>query len=60
MKELRAELDGIIPTRGSLTDREVQIDIPGAGSKRLLVNARQVISGSRNYPLILLSLRSPA
>jgi two-component system CheB/CheR fusion protein len=57
MPELRTALEGILPTGGSLTDHEVRVELPDEGSMRLLASARAIASGSRSYPLILLSLR---
>jgi two-component system, chemotaxis family, CheB/CheR fusion protein len=57
MKDLRKALEGVLPTNASLTEYETRIDLPAAGSARLLVNARRISSAKRSYPLILLSLR---
>jgi two-component system CheB/CheR fusion protein len=54
---LRTQLEGILPTRSSLTNHEVQIDLPGSGPTQLVINVHQVTSDARSYPLILLSLR---
>jgi two-component system CheB/CheR fusion protein len=57
--ELRRVLEGILPTKGSLTNYEVNIDLPGRGLTAFTINVRQIASSVRTYPLILLSLRTP-
>jgi two-component system CheB/CheR fusion protein len=54
---LRAQLEGILPTHSRLTNHEVQIDLPGSGPTRLVINVHEIASGTRTYPLILLTLR---
>jgi two-component system, chemotaxis family, CheB/CheR fusion protein len=54
---LRRALEGIIPTKQSLLNYEVGIDLPGTGPTALVINMRQIASSVRTYPLILLSVR---
>lgn len=54
--EFKAALSGILPSRESLTDDEIGVDLPTAGRLRLSVNARQIV-GAQNYPCILLSVQ---
>jgi two-component system, chemotaxis family, CheB/CheR fusion protein len=56
---LRRALEGIIPTKQSLLNYEVGIDLPGTGPTALVINMRQIASSVRTYPLILLSVRRP-
>lgn len=58
MKELRTALEGILPNRASLTDYKVSMDLPALGASQFLIDARPIVSGTRSYPMILLSLRS--
>ena len=58
MKELRTALEGILPTANGLTDYEVRMELPEIGARRFLIDARQIVSGTRSYPMILLSIRS--
>jgi two-component system CheB/CheR fusion protein len=53
----RSALERVLPGGENLTDQRVEIDLPGAGPTRLTINARQIASGSRSYPMILLSLQ---
>jgi two-component system CheB/CheR fusion protein len=55
--DFRSALERVLPGGENLTDHRVEIDLPGAGPTRLTINARQIASGSRAYPMILLSLQ---
>ena len=57
IREVRKQLDGVIPTGAGLTDYKVRVDLPGVGPTTLLVSGRRIVTGTRSYPLILLSLR---
>src|SRR5439155_13827117 len=57
VEKLRMTLQGILPTSSGLTEDVITFDLPEAGPTRLSVSARQIGSGLRAYPLILLSLR---
>jgi two-component system CheB/CheR fusion protein len=57
-KNLRTALTGILPKNAHLTNHEVRMEFPGAGTCRFLIDARPITSGTRTYPMILLSLRS--
>ncbi len=54
---LRQALEGILPTHMSLTEHKVRIDLPSVGASTLVINVRQIASGVRTYPLVLLSVR---
>jgi two-component system CheB/CheR fusion protein len=54
---LRQALEAAIPTKTSLTNYEVGIDLPETGPTAVVINVRQIANASRTYPLILLSLR---
>ena len=56
-EEFRSLVEGIIPMGGNLTNAVASIDLPDMGPARLMVNARQIMNGTRSYPLILMSLR---
>jgi two-component system CheB/CheR fusion protein len=55
--DFRNTLERVLPGGENLTDHPVEIDLPDAGPTRLTINARQIASGSRSYPMILLSLQ---
>jgi two-component system CheB/CheR fusion protein len=55
--DFRKHLEGVLPSSGGLTDFRIKLEVPDAGSSLLVVNARQIASGARAYPLILLSIR---
>jgi two-component system, chemotaxis family, CheB/CheR fusion protein len=57
-KNLRRALEGILPKNARLKSYEVSMELPGAGTCRFLIDARQITSGTRVYPMILLSIRS--
>jgi two-component system CheB/CheR fusion protein len=57
MKNLRSALEGVLPTRNSLTDYEVSMELPAVGVRRFLIDARAIKSQTRTYAMILLSLR---
>jgi two-component system CheB/CheR fusion protein len=57
--QLRVALDGVLSNHTGLQEHEIQLVLPQTGTTRLLVTARQVASGARTYPLIVLSLRRP-
>jgi two-component system CheB/CheR fusion protein len=57
IREVRKQLDGVIPDGAGLTDYKVSVDVPGVGPSTLLVSGRRIVTGTRSYPLILLSLR---
>ena len=57
LKDLRGALEGVFPTKTSLTDFETRVDLPAVGVTKLVINARQIASPTRTHPLILLSLR---
>jgi two-component system, chemotaxis family, CheB/CheR fusion protein len=57
MKALRELLEGIVPTKGSLTGHPIRLDLPGIGPTLLVASARQIVSDKRSYPLVLLALQ---
>jgi two-component system CheB/CheR fusion protein len=58
MKDLRQALGGILPTNTRLTDYKVTMELPEVGVWKFLLDARPIVSGTRSYPMILLSLRA--
>jgi two-component system, chemotaxis family, CheB/CheR fusion protein len=55
--EFRSALEGIFPGGASLTAHEIEIELTPGRPSRLVIDARQIASGSRSYPLILVSIR---
>jgi two-component system, chemotaxis family, CheB/CheR fusion protein len=57
IRQVRNLLEGLLPNGGSLTNHEARLDLPIIGPTPLLITGRQIVAGSRSYPLIVLSLR---
>ncbi|KUO60666.1 hypothetical protein APF79_02530 [bacterium BRH_c32] len=56
-KELRDLLEEIIPKSNYFEDFELEYDLPLKGSKKLLLNARQILRGDEGTKLILLAIQ---
>jgi two-component system CheB/CheR fusion protein len=55
--ELKRVLESVLPASTSMTNHELNIDLPGADRTNVVVNIRRVATVDQSYPLILLSLR---
>lgn len=56
-KELRDLLEEVIPKSKYFEDFELEYKSPGRGSKKLLLNARQILTGDDGTKLILLAIQ---
>jgi hypothetical protein len=54
--KLRELLEDILPKNTHFNDYEVDYSFPTIGHKTMLLNARRVVAGSGQRPLILLAL----
>lgn len=57
IESLRAPLEELFTTNGTVTlEREMDLELPGA-PVRLAVSARQIARGNRSYATVLLTFR---